>query len=51
MSDLEAKPKKRSTSIITVFLWILLIVVMSTILIGSIFQENRFGFDTTITIK
>ncbi len=51
MSDLETKPKKRSTSIITVFLWLLLIAIMSTILIGSIFQENKLKYDRTITIK
>ena len=51
MSDLETKTKKRSTSIITVFLWLLLIAIMSTILIGSIFQENKLEYDRTITIK
>ena len=51
MSDLETKTKKRSTSIITIFLWLLLIAIMSTILIGSIFQENKLEYDRTITIK
>ena len=51
MSSLGEKTKKRSTSVITVFLWLLLIVTMSTILIGSVFQENKLEYDRTITIK
>ena len=51
MSDLEVKPKKRSTSIITVFLWLLLIAIMNTILVGSIFQENKLEYSTKVTLK
>ncbi len=51
MSSLGEKTKKRSTSVITVFLWLLLIVTMSTILIGSIFQENKLEYDRSITVK
>ena len=51
MANIEKSEKKRSTSIITIFLWLLLIVLMSTIMIGSIFQTNFLEYDTTITLK
>lgn len=51
MASIEKSEKKRNTSIITIFLWLLLIVVMSTIMIGSIFKTNFLEYDTTITLK
>ena len=51
MASLEAKSRKRNTSIITIFLWILLVVVMGTIMIGSVFQGNRLEGERTITLK
>ena len=44
--------KKRKVSIITVFLWLLLIVTMSVITIGSIYKQNAIE-DTIdkVTIK
>ena len=51
MASLGEKVKKRSTSVITICLWLLLIVVMSTIMIGSIVERNKIGYDTTIIVK
>ena len=51
MASLEEKSRKRNTSIITIFLWILLIAVMGTIMIGSVFQGNRLEGERTITLR